>query len=337
MTASAATPGRACLFNSPNGVSANGIVGHMGWAFKSGAGDNWVYGATEGTGSPLVDAGKNTNTWQRNGTWDDVLYAFGSGINNGKGIGYYTSYRCKDVRSSEPTLAYNQAITAARSGYHVLNDNCLTKAVDILRVYGLADMHRAASTAPNSYYGSLPEGDTQWHRMTYLLTVAVTLQDPSNSAWVNTQPAHNKRPLRAQFLNDRNSVVGSSSVTAVTTARSTRYVATLSVPLRLADGAPFQVKLKLDYTLWKTSPEIAIAARTSGLQDVRLTVGDVNEDNRVDTTDYNRMMQCYSDLSLPKGPCSSALKRASDINDDRAVNGIDYNLLLRTIQNRAGA
>jgi hypothetical protein len=69
---------------------------------------------------------------------------------------------------------------------------------------------------------------------------------------------------------------------------------------------------------------------------VPLTVGDVNQDNQVNITDYNLMMQCYSDIAPPKGPCSPALKRASDLNDDGYVNQIDYNLYLRVVQSLSG-
>ncbi len=63
--------------------------------------------------------------------------------------------------------------------------------------------------------------------------------------------------------------------------------------------------------------------------DTPLTAGDINQDNLVNITDYNLMMQCFSDFSPPKGPCPPSLEVAADLDDDGSVNGTDYNEMLR--------
>ena|SRR5690348_10618415 len=97
-------------------------------------------------------------------------------------------------------------------------------------------------------------------------------------------------------------------------------------------------KVKLDYTLFKYATGFYLIQQgvDNSISDTPLTVGDVNQDNAVNTADYNLMMQCYSDLSPAKGPCDANFKHASDLNDDGYVNGVDYNLMLRVFQNQGG-
>jgi len=328
--AQAATAGRACIFNAPSGAI---IAGHVGWAFRNGSGDNWIFGATEGS--------DNTTSWiETNGAWVHVLATFGQGLHSNKGIGYYTSYRCANVASSNPTLAYNQALTDARNGYDLRTNNCLTKSVDVLRAYGVSTLPTPTtlgiSQFPNTYYGNLPgygfDGYAQW-----LVTLSATLLDPVSKAWINTAPVHRQRPLRYQVYDSSNRVVGNSATTATVASGTDKYIATISLPGNLSTGLAFYVKLALDYTLFAQPAGFGVTGSTSGFSDTPVTVGDVNQDNAVNTTDYNLMMQCYSDLLPPQGPCSTQLKRASDLNDDGAVNQIDYNLYLRVVQNHGGS
>jgi hypothetical protein len=53
----------------------------------------------------------------------------------------------------------------------------------------------------------------------------------------------------------------------------------------------------------------------------------------VNILDYNMLMDCYSDLTPPKGPCDATKQRATDLTDDGAVNQFDYNFLLKFMQN----
>lgn len=99
------TAGRACMFHAPNGGFLLGLVGHVGWAFRDGTGDTWIYGATENTGGPggeasaYIDPGdpEATQSWQASGTWAQVLAAFHSGTNADVGPGYYQQYRCQNT------------------------------------------------------------------------------------------------------------------------------------------------------------------------------------------------------------------------------------------------
>jgi hypothetical protein len=70
--------------------------------------------------------------------------------------------------------------------------------------------------------------------------------------------------------------------------------------------------------------------------DTRLLVGDINQDNATNVLDYNLLLNRYSELLPPRGPCSSLQKMAADLKDDGAFNQFDYNLFLRVINNQGG-
>jgi len=67
-----------------------------------------------------------------------------------------------------------------------------------------------------------------------------------------------------------------------------------------------------------------------------LLVGHINHDNAFNILDCNLLLNCYSDVLPPKGPCST-VQGGADLNDDGAVNQFDYNLFLRVINNHRGS
>jgi dockerin type I repeat protein len=175
-------------------------------------------------------------------------------------------------------------------------------------------------------------------------TIGILLTDPLNGSYINTNPLHKTRPLTLEVFNATNALIYQDTVNAAVAPGTDRYVATVPLDWQ-RDWSPggnatvVLVKVKLDYTLFKQVAGFYLikAGTDTALPDTSVRVGDVNQDNAVNITDYNLMMQCYSDLQPPKGPCSASLKRASDLNDDGYVNGIDYNLMLRILQNQGGS
>lgn len=332
------------MFDAPRGTGeATQIVGHVGWAFQSGTGDSWVFGATEGVfPQPTIDPGKPTNSWVDTGSWAKVLQAFGTGSHITKGTGYYRLYKCTNVATGNPTLAYNEAISGGRTGYNVFTDNCLTKAIAILRAYGLTGLADGAvspsvglNSLPDTYFANLPRFDSA---PTFLLTVPVLLQDPLNHAWIRTQPAHPQRPLRVAIYDRNNAFVKELDTTSFLVAGTDKYVGTVGVPPgTIAKSSVYSVKTRLDFTLFRYAPGFDQEGVTAVTADTPLTIGDVNEDNHVNTIDYNLIGQCFSDIAPPKGPCNAALARATDLDDDSHVNGTDVNLYLRVVQNQGGA
>lgn len=177
---------------------------------------------------------------------------------------------------------------------------------------------------------------------------AVYLDDPTNLSPINLHPKHPSRPFTVQVFNQNNVLVATRTVTATqffaNGAPTDEYTATIY--LGHVSGVRY-FKVWLDYTLHHQMQSFINIPSVPGpwnySLDMRndstqtLIVGDVNQDNVVNITDYNLMMQCYSDLLPPKGPCSPSLKRASDLDDDGYVNGTDYNLMVRILNYHGGA
>lgn len=168
-----ARTGRACLLLAPSGAQG---AGHNGWAFRLPDG-RWLAGATENNqpnevlglvddantdGALWADEGDRTDTWSRTvGGFDAVRLVFASRLDVGghwmHDAGYYTQARCGDVPAPDVAAARAAVDRAAGSGYGVLTDNCLTKAVDILDAYG-ADLPDAFLEEPNEYISTTATG-----------------------------------------------------------------------------------------------------------------------------------------------------------------------------------
>jgi hypothetical protein len=276
-----------------------------------------------------------------------MLNTFGSGANFSKGPGYYTKYRCASVASSNPTLAYNAALNGAARQYNLYTDNCLTRAVEIFNAYGVTNLPGAANTPPNGYYNvELPLSFAGSVKLPTKLTVTVLLDDPTTHQAINPHPLHKSRPLTLQIFNASNAKVfdnsGNPATASLVSGTGDRYVTTITLPGTWpanAQAAPaYLVKVRLDYTLFAQAPGIVLiqGGMSNGTPTTSLIVGDINQDNVLNNTDYNLLMNCYSDLLPPRGPCTSQDKRAADLNDDGAVNQFDYNLYLKEVQNVGG-
>ena len=177
---------------------------------------------------------------------------------------------------------------------------------------------------------------------------AVYLDDPRNLSPINLHPRHPSRPLSVQIYNQSNALVGTRKVTATqfyaNGAPTDEYTGTIY--LGHISGVRW-FKVWLDYTLHHQMQSFINVPSIPGPwhysldmrnDDVKtLIVGDINQDNRITTSstnrtdDYNLLLNCYSDLLPPRGPCSPQQKRAADLNDDGSVNGLDYNLFLKII------
>lgn len=325
-------PGNACLFNAPNGADT---LGHVGWAFRNGKADSWTFGAAEQAGE----------LWMTTGSWAHLLATFRQGTQYNKGPDYYRSYRCENVSSSNPTLAYNQAYTQTHNGYRIPNNDCLTKAVLILQAYGVTNLpNPLLQPLPNTYYDSyLPAAFNSPPVSLTTVSIGVLLTDPTNGSYLTTNPLHKTRSLTLQVYDATNTLIYQDTVNATVQPGTDRYVATVPLDWQ-RDWSPggtataVTIKVKLDYTLYKqvTGFYLINAGTDTTLPDTPLIVGDIDQDNQVGVDDYNLLMACYSDLQPPKGPCPSWQKTASDLNDDGYVNGIDYNIMLRILQNQGG-
>jgi hypothetical protein len=158
--------GRMCFFLAPDGAYG---AGHNGWAFRLADG-RWVEGATENntpnevlglfdeadeSGSFYVEPDADADSWMRTvDTFAQVRADFrGALSHHGRVLhdaGYYTQQRCADRPAPDPAAAVAKARELTASGYWIGEDNCLTKAVEILEAYG-ATLPDASYETPNDY------------------------------------------------------------------------------------------------------------------------------------------------------------------------------------------
>lgn len=169
-----------------------------------------------------------------------------------------------------------------------------------------------------------------------VLSVRATVIDPKNGSPVNPAPASATRPIRIEVLDGSNQTIYTRDTTA--SRSGTGYVASVDLGSNWTSGY-YTVKVKIRYTLRKIvggGVQPIVKGTTNTLQNQAVVPGDVDDNNVVNITDYNLMMQCYSDTLPPKGPCSTTSKQASDLTDDGSVNGLDYNQFLRVISSQPG-
>lgn len=157
----------------------------------------------------------------------------------------------------------------------------------------------------------------------------------------NINSGGNANPIRKQRM---------AEVTMYTTTR--QVAATISAVLiynpllgsyqgsALISNVPteyYQFTIRSDGYLRKSIPGAQNILRMGQnvLPALALVAGDTNNDNKVSVLDYNRILDCFSDLNIARN-CSTDKKLATDINDDAQVNQFDYNLFLRELAVQAG-
>jgi hypothetical protein len=150
-----AAGGMVCMFQAPTGAHLIGLnAGHVAWAYRwaNAAGGRWDFGATEHGGV----------VWNRNGTWDEMLGVFRSRTRpDGDPGPYYTRYRCAHTGGADQAAARRKRAELDHLPYSLLNDNCLTRSIEIFKAYdssgglnilstGKADNWQLAT--PNDYF-----------------------------------------------------------------------------------------------------------------------------------------------------------------------------------------
>lgn len=149
--------GRVCVFLVPSAVPlANIPLGHVGWAFRVGQSDHWVFGATEDkSGSPSVDAGGNIDAWVSDG---NEAYVEATFYNKGPYHDErYTEFRCKDTPDSAVGSAIQVARNISKGGYYWLTNNCLDHTFHVLNTYYGSSISPFAkvSESPNLWFQQL--------------------------------------------------------------------------------------------------------------------------------------------------------------------------------------
>lgn len=137
--AAASTNGRVCMFDAPEGALS---LGHVAWAFRwSDGSGTWDYGAT-----------LDSHNWEKHGSEQQMLQDFAT-IDDSGG---YKSYRCKDTAADDQGAAEAAATAGFARPYNLVNDNCLTRSVQIFKAYdgsgGLNSLPDGKFVFPNAYF-----------------------------------------------------------------------------------------------------------------------------------------------------------------------------------------
>jgi hypothetical protein len=152
-------PGRVCLATRTLAVYG---LGHAGWAFRTSIGggkeEQWAIGATENTTGKDLGPGKDNNSWRETGLKPkgaEKVFADGHKYYDSKRKKYlryadYNYYRCADTASANIGAANTQYKLQKGNGFNGFTNNCLVKAVEVLRSYGKS-MPDAQYTSPNYY------------------------------------------------------------------------------------------------------------------------------------------------------------------------------------------
>lgn len=139
--------GTVCMFNAPSGAALGPLhLGHVGWAFREGPTTTWEYGATENA---------STN-WRGRGDQNAMFNAFRQ--RKGNATPYYTQWRCEASPYSSVGAASAEVDQLNKQTYSLLDDNCLTRSVEIFTAYDGSTfdyLPPAADTSPNAYFDNL--------------------------------------------------------------------------------------------------------------------------------------------------------------------------------------
>lgn len=141
--------GTGCMFYAPTGASG---FGHVGWGFSVGSANQWIYGATE------FGDGAANSTWIHSGTQSQMFGDFHNAVRQGGIVlhdpGYYTEWRCRTISQTSVGAAQRAANDTKYNGYTIMTNDCLSKAMGILEVYGESLDTRALYVTPANYFVS---------------------------------------------------------------------------------------------------------------------------------------------------------------------------------------
>jgi hypothetical protein len=163
--------------------------------------------------------------------------------------------------------------------------------------------------------------------------------NPNQFSLSNKTPLHPQIPADIQVWNADNQLVasGAGTVTYDPTTGSFKSGLICSGGNSFQSGN-YTVKVKTDKHLRRQMPGIQTikVGQNNELPSITLVAGDIDNDNKLSILDYNRLLNCYSDLAVAAACTDQADKVGADLNDDGFVNQFDYNLFLREIATQPG-
>lgn len=162
--------------------------------------------------------------------------------------------------------------------------------------------------------------------------------NPNPTSWGTLNPLRPTRDLTVHIYNTSGALVHTGNTTINYTGANTGlFNGSLTLPSSIVNGT-YTIKITSPYYLTKLIPGFLnlIQGTTHNVTSVSLVAGDVNRDNQLRVSDYDLIMECYTDLLPAKPTCTNQKSIDSDISDDGVVNQDDYNLFLRELSVQAG-
>ncbi len=180
----------------------------------------------------------------------------------------------------------------------------------------------------------------------------------------NPNPIHPIRLASVEVFDTNNASVLQADTNVTYDAASGSFKGTL--PIGSLQNGNYRVKVKVNKYLQRQAPNIYTINNgfVTALPPLRLTVGDIIGDNRLNIQDFNALAGCYWGVAPPSA-CQGQLSaqsaddsvdtlvdesdldaadsqqfnqnEASDINDDGIVNEPDLNLFIRELTTRLGS
>lgn len=222
-------------------------------------------------------------------------------------------------------------ITASANGYSSTTPNPVSTSIDRCddqdeANFGLSSSQTATPTPPTGSPTPTPTlipGGTPF-------AFNLILQGVGTTAGENNDPKNPQRNLEVKLF-DNNNVELSTKTGNIDFSNTTGYFSG-TVDMGLISSGAYTIKVKSDRYLRKLIPGIQniTSGTTYSVPSATLVVGDINNDNKLDITDYNQFLGCYN-----KTPVTSTCE-SSDLNDDGAVDGIDYNYFIRSLSVEEG-
>lgn len=156
--------------------------------------------------------------------------------------------------------------------------------------------------------------------------------NPIGASLSNKNPAHPIIEANLELLNANKEFVLQGKGSLAYDKIDGDYKGVIAIPADTFSSDQYYVRIKTATHLKGLAPGMVTitAGQTNIIPAATLVTGDANNDNKLQRSDYDLLLDCYSVLSAAKA-CDANKKIATDFNDDSVVNEIDYNLFLREI------
>ncbi len=156
--------------------------------------------------------------------------------------------------------------------------------------------------------------------------------NPTATNLSNKDPQHKTIEANMELYNTNNQLIGQSHGSLTYDTNKGNFQGKADIYPNTFPTGKYYLKVKTDYHLQgQASDMLSITAEQNNTApEITLFTGDSDNNNQLNILDYNRLLDCYSDLSKAVS-CDADKKVSTDFNDDSSVNQVDYNLFIREI------